>query len=162
MVEVVQWGEALSSDTAALAIACVSLLAAVAIYALRDRPQQRDPYTLADLLNPETLKGETLRANAATPDSRRSPRSSKDSERKAALRRAEELEQLAAAIRAMHADPDAYEDEAEYLAGEGFVIVDHQPELASATKDGEVVSLADFEDVDELKLLAAPSQAKAA
>ncbi|MEP0191381.1 MAG: hypothetical protein ABJP70_12250 [Erythrobacter sp.] len=155
----VEWGEALSSDIVALAIACIALVLAVAIFALRDRPQPRDPYTLADLLNPETLKGEALRANAATPDSRRTRREPTDGDRKAAIRKAEELEQLAAAIRAMHGDPEAHEEEADYLAGEGFVIVDHQPALTAPAVANEVVSIADFEDV---KLLGSPNQTKAA
>lgn len=162
MDTLVQWGEVLSGDAGAIAIACTSLLIAFAIFALRDRSAPREPYTLADLLNPETLKGEAKRANAATPDSRRSPRTSTDTERTAALRKAEELEQLAAAIRAMHAEPEAYQEEVDYLAGEGFVIVDHQPALALSSKSGEVVSIADFDDFDDVRLLASPGQSKAA
>ena len=159
MDSLVQWGEALSGDTAAIAIACASLVVAIAIFALRDRPQPRDPYTLADLLNPETLKDETLRANATTPDSRRTRREPTNGNRNAAIRKAEELEQLAAAIRAMHSDPEAHREEADFLTGEGFVIVDHQPALTSSTDGNEVVSVADFDDV---KLLASPRQTKAA
>ncbi len=154
-----EWGEALNSDMISLTIACVALAVAAAIFALGRRPQHREPYTLADLLNPDTLKDEALRANAATPDSRRWSRASTDGDREAAIRKAEELEQLAAAIRAMHNEPDAYSEEAEYLAGEGFVIVDHDPAVTENSDAGEVVTIADFEDV---KLLASPSRSKAA